>query len=275
MVVRAYAPGRADPTFNSNLPRHTNFLSSTQLTCRYIYFKKNSFTRQMVESKVSTVRLTLDGNKFEILVKPDPALEYKLGKRTDLSGVLVSDEIYSDANKGSRAASEKLSKYFKTTDPMEVAVQILSKGDLSLTTDQRRKMVEEKRKQIIQYINKSFVDPKTHLPHPVMRIESAMSEVRLTVDPFKPAEDQAKNVVDALRRILPLKSENLLLTVTIPAQFSGQSYSLLKTTTNFKEEQWLADGSLRVRLEINAGMRSSLLDRIGSISKGTAQVTEG
>ena len=46
----------------------------------------------MVESKITTVRLTLDGNKFEILVKPDPALEYKLGKRTDLSGVLVSDE---------------------------------------------------------------------------------------------------------------------------------------------------------------------------------------
>jgi ribosome maturation protein SDO1 len=229
----------------------------------------------MVESKITTVRLTLDGNKFEILVKPDPALEYKLGKRRDISGVLISDEIYSDANKGSRAASEKLAKYFKTTDPMEVAAQILSKGDLSLTTDQRRKMVEEKKRQIIQYINKSFVDPKTHIPHPVMRIESAMSEVRLTVDPFKPAEDQAKNVVDALRRILPLKSENLLLTITIPAQFSAQSYNLLKTTSNFKDEQWLADGSLRVILEINAGMRSSLLDRIGSVSKGTAQVMEG
>lgn len=228
----------------------------------------------MVENKITTVRLTLDGNKFEILVKPDPALEYKLGKRTDLSGVLISDEIYSDANKGSRAASEKLAKYFKSTDPMEVARQIISRGDLSLTTDQRRKMVEEKKRQIIQYINKSFVDPKTHIPHPVMRIESAMSEVRLTVDPFKPAEDQAKNVVDALRRILPLKSENLLLTVTIPAQFSAQSYNLLKTTSNFKDEQWLADGSLRVILEINAGMRSSLLDRIGSVSKGTAQVME-
>ena len=70
---------------------------------------------------------------------------------------------------------------------------------------------------------------------------------------------------------MPLKSENLLLTVTIPAQFSAQSYNLLKTTSNFKDEQWLADGSLRVILEINARMRSSLLDRIGSVSKGTAQ----
>ncbi|HXX97245.1 MAG TPA: ribosome assembly factor SBDS [Candidatus Bathyarchaeia archaeon] len=229
----------------------------------------------MVDTKITTVRLTAEGNKFEILVKPDPALEYKLGKRTDLSGVLVSDEIYSDANKGSRAAGEKLVKYFKTTDHVQIATQILSKGDLSLTTEQRRKMVEDKKKQIIQYISKNFVDPKTHIPHPVMRIESALAEVRLIIDPFKPAEDQAKNVVDALRRILPLKSEILLLTVTIPSQFSAQSYNLLKTAGTFKGDQWLADGSLRVMLEINAGMKSSLLDRIGSISKGTAQVQEG
>ena len=229
----------------------------------------------MVDTKISTVRLTAEGNKFEILVKPDPALEYKLGKRTDLSGVLVSDEIYSDANKGSRAAGEKLVKYFKTTDHVQIATQILSKGDLSLTTEQRRKMVEDKKKQIIQYISKNFVDPKTHIPHPVMRIESALGEVRLIIDPFKPAEDQAKNVVDALRRILPLKSEISLLTITIPSQFSTQSYNLLKTAGTFKGDQWLADGSLRVMLEINAGMKSSLLDRIGSISKGTAQVKEG
>ncbi len=229
----------------------------------------------MVEGKVSTIRLTLEGNKFEILVKPDPALDYKLGKRTDLPSVLISDEIYSDANKGSRAASDKLIKYFKTSDPLEVARHIITRGELSLTTDQRRKMVEEKKKQIVQYINKSFVDPKTHLPHPIMRIESALGEVRLTVDPFKPVEDQAKHVVEALRKILPLKSENLLLTVTIPAQFSSRSYNFLKSTATLKEEQWLTDGTLKVKLEINAGLRSSLLDRLGSMSKGSAQVTEG
>jgi ribosome maturation protein SDO1 len=229
----------------------------------------------MADFKITTVRLTAEGNKFEILVKADPALEYKLGKRTDLSGVLVSDEIYSDANKGSRAAGEKLVKYFKTTDHVQIATHILSKGDLSLTTEQRRKMVEDKKKQIIQYISKNFVDPKTHVPHPVMRIESALSEVRLIIDPFKPAEDQAKNVVDALRRILALKSEILLLTVTVPSQFSTQCYNLLKTAGTFKGDHWLADGSLQVMLEINAGMKGSLLDRIGSISRGTAQVQEG
>lgn len=229
----------------------------------------------MTEPKFTIIKLTLEGDRFELIVKPDPALEYKLGKRTDLSSVLVSDEIYSDANKGSRASGEKLMKHFKTADQTEVAKQILSKGELNLTTEQRRKMVEEKRKQIVQLINRSFVDPKTHLPHPIVRIEAAMEEARTSIDPFKKAEDQAKSVVDSLRSILPLKSETVRLTITIPPQFSAQSYSILKSAGDFKGEEWLSDGSLRVVIEMNAGLKGQFLDRLGSISKGSALVKEG
>ena len=229
----------------------------------------------MADNKYTVIRLNLDGNKFELLVKPDPALEYKLGKRTDLSSVLISDEIYSDANKGSRVGVEKLVKYFNTTDPTEISKQILSRGELSLTTEQRRKMVEEKRKQIIQYINKNFVDPKTHIPHPLTRIESALDQARLIIDPFKRPEEQIKTILDSLRKILPLKSESVRLTITIPPQFSAQSYSVLKAAGNFNGEQWLSDGSLKVIIEINAGVKGVILDRIGSVTKGSAHVTEG
>ncbi len=229
----------------------------------------------MTEPKFTIIKLTVEGDRFELIVKPDPALEYKLGKRADISSVLVSDEVYSDANKGSRASSEKLMKHFKTTDQTEVAKQIISRGELNLTTDQRRKMVEEKRKQIVQLINRSFVDPKTHLPHPVVRIEAAMDEARVSVDPFKNAPDQTKLIVDGLRKILPLKSETVRLTVTVPAQFSAQSYSVLKSTGEFKGEEWLSDGSLRVTVEMNAGLKAQFLDRLGSVSKGSAVVKEG
>ena len=228
----------------------------------------------MTETKVTLVRLISENDKFEILVKPDPALEYKLGKRADVASVLVSDEIYSDANKGSRASSEKLRKHFNTTDVTDIARQILSRGELNLTTDQRRKMIEEKKKQIIQYINRSFVDPKTHIPHPPLRIESAIDKARVIIDPFKRTEDQANVVVEALRRILPLKSEISRLSVTVPSQFSAQSYSIFKATGNLKSEQWLADGSLKVIIEMNAGMKASFIDRIASITRGSADIKE-
>jgi ribosome maturation protein SDO1 len=224
--------------------------------------------------KFTVARLILDGDKFELLVKPDPALEYKMGKRSDISSALVSDEIYSDANKGSRASSEKMMKHFKTTDSADVAKQILARGDLNLTTDQRRKMVEEKKRQIVQFINRSFVDPQTHVPHPLVRIEAAMEEVRVPIDPFKKVEDQAKTIVDALRKILPLKSETVKLTVTVPPQFAAQSYSVLKSTGNLKSEEWLADGSLKAVLDMNASIKGQFLDRLGSVTKGSAQVKE-
>lgn len=224
--------------------------------------------------KFTIVRLSAGNEKFEILVKPDPALEYKLGKKMDISNIMISDEIYSDANKGTRSSTEKLMKQFKTTDQLEIAKQIMAKGDLNMNTDQRRKMIEEKKRQIVEYINKNFVDPKTHMPHPVSRINTVLDEARLAIDPFKRLDDQIKYIIEPLRKVLPLKSEILELNVTVPAQFSGQSFSVFKNIGEIKSEQWLSDGSLQVVLNLNAGMKSSFLDRIGTATKGSAQVSE-
>ncbi len=221
---------------------------------------------------VSVVRYSFEGEKFEILVKPDPALEYKLGKKKDISAILVSDEIYTDSSKGTRASTEKLLKAFKTEDPTEIAQKIMQKGDLNLTTDQRRKMIEEKRKQIVESIAKTYVDPRSHLPHPPLRIEQAMKDARVSVDPHKNVDEQIKEIVENLRSIIPLKSENLELEIIVPAQYAAKSYSVLKSTGTLKREDWLANGSLKAILEIPAAARPNVIDRLGSITKGTATV---
>ena len=222
--------------------------------------------------KSTVVRLAVEGEKFELLVKPDPALEYKLGKRKDISTVLISDEIYSDSNKGTRASTEKLMKAFKTTDQTAIATIILQKGDLNLTTDQRRKMILEKRKQIVEFISKTFVDPRSHLPHPPIRIEQAMNDAKVTIDPFKNTEDQIKDIVEQLRTIIPLKSENMLLEILVPAQYAAQSYSVLKSTGTLKKEEWQSNGSLKVILDIPAAARANVIDRLGSVTKGSASI---
>ncbi len=141
---------------------------------------------------VTVVRYSFEGEKFEIMVKPDPALDYKLGKKKDISSVLVSEEIYTDSGKGTKPSTEKLLAAFKTEDKTEIAQIMFEKGDLNLTTDQRRKMVDQKRKQIVEYIAKTFVDPKTHLPHPPLRIEQAMKDGRVSIEPQKSVEEQVK-----------------------------------------------------------------------------------
>jgi len=221
-------------------------------------------------AEMSVVKYAHEGERFEILVKPDPALDFKLGKKSDISQVLVSDEIYSDSGRGTRASAEKLQKAFKTGDAAEIAEHILRHGDLGLTTDQRRKMVEEKRKRIIDEIARTYVDPRSHLPHPPTRIEQAMKDARTTIDPQKPIPEQVTRIVDELRRVIPLKSETLSLEVTVPAQYAAQSYSALKSAGSLRREDWLPNGSLRAILEIPAASRPGVLDRLASATKGTA-----
>ena len=218
------------------------------------------------------VRYSFEGEKFELLVKPDPALDYKMGKKKDISAVLVSDDIYTDFGKGTRPTTEKLLKAFKTEDQTEIAQIILEKGDLNLTTDQRRKMMEDKKKQIVTYIAKTYVDPKSHLPHPPLRIEQAMKDGRVSVDPQKSVDEQVKDIVEQLRSIIALKSESLRLEIIIPAQFASQSYAVLKSVGSLESEEWQNNGSLKAILEIPAAARPNVIDRLGSITKGSASV---
>ena len=215
----------------------------------------------------------MEGEHFEILVHPDPALDFKFGRNVEISQVIAVDEVYSDSNKGLRVSEEKLLKYFKTSDFLQVAEIILRRGDLNLTTEQRRRLVEEKRKQIVASIARNYVDPRTGLPHPPLRIEQAMAEVRIPIDPFKDLSEQTKTVVEELRPILPLKSEKIKMLVKVPAQFAAQSFGALKGVGDIVKEEWGVDGGLTIIIEIPAGVHMTVLDRLGSLTKGTAQAS--
>ncbi len=223
--------------------------------------------------KFSIVRLSTGGEHFEILVHPDPALDFKFGRKVEISQIVAVDEVYSDANKGLRVPSEKLSRIFKTNDFLQIAETILRKGDLNLTTDQRRRLVEEKRKQIVANISRNYVDPRSGLPHPPIRVEQAMAEVRISIDPFKDAGEQTKAVVDELRGILPLKSERIKMLVKVPAQYASQSFGALKGVGEIIKEEWGGDGGLTVVIEIPAGVHSNLLDRLGFFVEGYGQAS--
>ena len=229
--------------------------------------------RTRESSKFTTVRLTVDGEHFEILVNPDSALSYKRGKNVEPSQVIAMEEVFSDSNKGLRVSAEKLKKYFETDDESKAALEVLKRGDLNLTQDQRKRLTEEKRRAVISLISKTFVDPKTMLPHPPMRVEQAMQDARVTIDPFQDANEQTKTVVEKLRTILPLKSEKIKLQVKVTAQYSGQTIGILKNFGEILKEDWGADGMLSAIVEIPAGGQPGLLDRLGSTTKGAAQVT--
>lgn len=224
-----------------------------------------------MSDKYTIARITKDNEHFEILVKPQKALDYRRGKTTTITEVLVTETIFSDANKGTKVSEENLKKAFGTTDSLKIAETILKKGTLQLTTEQRRKMIEDKRRQIIDFISRQAVDPKTNLPHPLLRIENAMGQIHYSIDPFKPAEEQAKEIIKLLRPVLPLKMEQVSVSVRIPAEYSAKAYGTIRGFGTIKKEEWRADGSWYGVLEMPAGLYGPLLEKLGEITKGNAE----
>src|SRR3990170_7664104 len=224
-----------------------------------------------MSEKFTIARLTKDNEHFEVLVKPPKALDYRNGKISSITEVLAAETIFSDANKGTRVSEEQLRKAFGTTDTLIIADTILKKGTLQLTTDQRRKMVDDKRKQVVDFISREAVDPKTNLPHPPTRIENAMEQIRYPIDPYKPIEEQAKDIVKLLRLILPLKIEQLSIGVIIPSQHAVRAYGAVKTYGTIKRDEWRGDGSWYGVLEMPAGSYASFLNKLGEVTKGSGE----
>jgi ribosome maturation protein SDO1 len=224
-----------------------------------------------MSDKYTIARLTKDNEHFEILVKPEKALDYRTGKIARITEVLATEFIFADANKGTKVSEEQMRKAFETTDPLKIADVILKKGTLQLTTDQRRKMVEDKRRQIIDFISRQAVDPKTNLPHPPLRIENAMEQIRYPIDAHKPVEEQAREIVKLLRPILPLKIEQISVAVRVPAEYSARSYGSIKNFGEIKQEEWRANGSWYGIIEMPAGAYASFLNKLGEITKGNGE----
>jgi len=219
-------------------------------------------------------RIERKGETYEILVDPDKALKYRLGEKIPISKIVVYDEVYKDAKKGIRAGEEALRKAFGTTDFMKIAEIILNEGVVHVTAEQRRKLIEEKKKQIIDFISKNAIDPRTNLPHPPQRIELAMEEAGVQVDPFKDAKEQALKIIEKLRAILPLKTGILKFKIRLPADVAAKAYGVVKSMGKITSEQWGKDGSWTSIVEVPTGLHVDLIEKLNKISSGRVEVTQ-
>lgn len=214
-----------------------------------------------------TARLERGGARYEILVDPDLVQAWKDDPDSvEIGDLLAAEEIWSDAKAGDRPTSEALEGAFGTTDLATCVALILNKGSIQLTTVQRKQMVQEKMKQIVNEISLTATDPKTRLPHPQTRIENALTEARFKPDPFLSVERQVQDAVDMLKPVIPLQFITVKLAFKIPGKDYGGVMQLLRDS--MQREQWLEDGSWACVVEVPGGMRNEIISRVANRSSG-------
>ena len=141
---------------------------------------------------LNLARLKKGSEVFEIVVNPEKAIYFRHHPESNIRDALLYPKIYSDVKKGLLVQEQRLQAVFGTTDPLEVAKQIINKGDIQATAEYRKQLYEQKRKRIIDLLRMQGVDPRTNAPHPLTRIEAALEESKAKIDEYKPAEGQVQ-----------------------------------------------------------------------------------
>ena len=205
------------------------------------------------------------GKRYEILVDPDLVDNFKADPSSvDIGDFLATDEVWHDARGGDRPTGEAIEATFATQDITEIAVMIIEKGSIQLTTNQRKDLVEQKRQLIIQEIHSTAIDPKSKTPHPKTRIELALDESRFSVDPFKRLELQVKDAINVLKPLIPLSFEPARVAFRIPSAGYGACGKFLRPYLD--KEEWLSNGDWACIIECPPGMVGNLIGKVKGVA---------
>lgn len=217
-------------------------------------------------------RLESHGETFEILLDPIVMDFIKHGKKVDLTEYMAVEDVFKNASKGTRPAEDKIKEVFGTENISEIAKKIVEKGEVQITTEQRKEMLDAKRQQVITYIASNAINPQTKLPHPRVRIELALDELKFHVDPFKPLEKEVEEAMKLLRPLIPIRFEKSKIAIKLKGEDYGRCYDDLISYGVVDREEWLSDGSWVGLMEIPAGLVPELTEKLKHRTKGLSSV---
>jgi len=220
-----------------------------------------------------TARLESHGARFEVLIDPDAALAIKRDEFDgDLEDVIAAEDVFENASRGDRPAEEDLETVFETTDPLEIIPEVVRRGEIQITAEQRREMQEKKRRGLIDRIARNAVNPQMDdAPHPPERIERALEEAGFTIDPMEPVEAQVDDALEALRPIIPIRFAEVTMAVQVPADYAGSAQAQIRQYGDLESEEWQSDGSWIGVLTFPAGMQNDFYDMVNDITSGEAE----
>jgi len=214
-------------------------------------------------------RIKQAGKHFEIMVDLDEALQFK--KEGVSSIEAEGDKIFTDSKKGEVASNSDLKEAFGTEDIKLIVEKIVKNGEVLVTQEHRDEEKEKKFKQVVDFLASNAVDPQTGNPHTAERIRNALEQTHIDIKNI-PIENQIKNIIEEISKIIPIKIETKKVKITIPAVHTGKVYGIINPYK--QEESWLDDGSLQVIASIPAGMIMNFYDKLNSVTHGSALTEE-
>lgn len=208
---------------------------------------------------------------FEILAKVGAVQKFRDGK-LGFGSVMFSDDIFvGHYAKAERAKPADLKAAFGDISNEAILQEILRKGECQFTADERKEKVEQKRREIVNYIHKYFLDPRSKTPHPVTRIENALDVLKVHPDPDLPLDRQIQDIVKHLPEVLPVKRCEIEATLVVPNALMGGAAGVISKFAQIGKESY-TDAGCSMEITLVPGDYDALVAELAKVTKGDFQI---
>lgn len=202
------------------------------------------------------VRYKAGKEEFQVLVDFKKLQEFKKNPtQVSVYDVLTDMKVFSNQKKGELASTNRLKAIFDKKSDEEMYKEILTKGECQIPTSYTNGLREEKKKQVINYIVENAINPQMKTRFTPSMIETQVNKIKYSYNPELGHEKQAEEVINHLKKVMPITIEITILEINVPAKFAKALAPKLRAYGHITKEYYDNEGNLRVHLEvIGAGL---------------------
>jgi len=155
-----------------------------------------------------------------------------------LDETVITNEVFKNASKGDRPKAGAIEEAFPGLSRNKILHEIITKGGYNMNAAERKEATTTKRREIVEYIHKSYVDAKK-FPHPVVRIEMAMNKINPKISLEESAERQSQPIINKMKDLMPMiKKEEMRGMLRVPHEYVGSVKGVLKKWATLEREKY-------------------------------------
>lgn len=223
-----------------------------------------------MSSQFQLVRYKHGKHQFEVAAKPGTMTAFREGK-AKLNDVAALDSVFKSFSKGEVASEADLKSCFgEDKTPQQCLQFIFEHGEFQMSSSERQDKMDQKKKEVVNYIHKYYLDPSTKKVHPVVRIEAALQQIKARIDPDKDAERQAQDLISKLCEVIPLKKTEISGTLCIPHAVLGPAMGVVAKYATASRESYDNKG-MKCEVTLVPGDYDALMQELSKVTKGDFQ----
>ena len=127
-------------------------------------------------TNVAYVRLQKRGKRFEIACYRNKVLNWRNKIETDLGEVLQIDTVFTNVSKGMLASQKDLLEYFNTSDQKIVCQEILERGELQVSEQERQALTDSTFRDVATIVAEKAVNAEGR-SYTFSMIQNAMKQI--------------------------------------------------------------------------------------------------